>query len=98
MGRRREPCKLYELKKKLFLKVRDMPFEVIPGTSLDYQRALVSIEKYKRGSCTSKHFYLGKIYREIDTNSNILYVTYIFFWDEQDFLDSELKNLAKELS
>lgn len=88
--------KLYELKKRLFLKVRDIPFEIIPGTSLDYQKALRSIEIYKKGSCTAKHFYLGRIYQKIGIE-DVLYVTYIFFWDEQNFINNELKNLAKRL-
>ncbi len=81
--------------KKLFVKVRDLPFEVIPGTSLDYQKAIESIEKYGRGSCTSKHFYLGKLYEEIGLD--VSYVTYTFYWEEQKFLSERLKQLSRNL-
>jgi len=89
--------RLEELKKMLFLEVRDMLFEVIPGTSVNYRKAIESIEKYRKGSCTSKHFYLGKIYSELFPSSKILYITFIFYWEEQDYISSELMKLAKKL-
>ncbi len=86
---------LYELQKRLFLEVRDMPFEIIPGTSLDYQKAIESIKKYKKGSCTSKHFFLGYLYQQLGLN--VLYKTYLFYWVDQEFLNEELRHLARNL-
>lgn len=86
---------LYELQRKLFLKVRDTPFEVIPGTSLNYQKAIESIEKYRKGSCTSKHFFLGHLYQQLGLG--VSYVSYLFYWEDQEFLTEELRRLARNL-
>jgi len=87
---------LEKLQKKLFLEVRDIPFEFVPGTSLNYRKSIESMKKYKKGSCTPKHFYLGNLY-EKQLRLNVLYVTYIFYWTDQEFLSKHLRYISRHL-
>jgi len=85
----------YEYKKKMFEEVRDIPFEIVFGASIDYQKAIESLKIHKKAGCTSKHLYLGNFYEKL--GSKVLYLTYIFYWEDQEFLNRHLKNLSKNL-
>ncbi|MEM5766084.1 MAG: hypothetical protein QW423_00345 [Candidatus Aenigmatarchaeota archaeon] len=80
----------------IFEKIRDMPFEVMPNISLDYEKSIESILVYKKGSCTSKHFLLGELYKRLYIP--IKYVTYVFYWyDLEVSYPIKLKKLASKL-
>jgi len=87
--------KLVDREKELFYRVRDTPFAFVPGTAFDYQKAIESIEKLNKGSCSSKHFYLGYLYER--EGLDVDYVTYAFFWEDQEYIPPELKRETKHL-
>jgi len=81
--------------KELFYRVRDIPFAFVSGTAFDYRKAIESIETLNKGSCSAKHFYLGHLYEK--EGLDVDYVSYVFFWEDQEYVPNELKNEAKHL-
>jgi hypothetical protein len=70
-----------ELKKRIsvFNRIRDIPYAIIPQmrNSLDGPRMLL---KEMRGSCSPKHFLLGRMFQMLDLK--VRYVTYPFLYSE----------------
>jgi len=84
-----------EARIRVFEGVRDIPYEVIPRirTSRDGPRGILEMG---RGSCTPKHFLLGRMFEAMGLG--VRYVTYPFPWDQKgvDYPD-ELRRLAAKL-
>ena len=80
---------------KIFEKIRDIPYAVIPEF-IDPERGPVGILTKNNGSCSPKHFLLGIMYRKLEIP--IKYVSYPFYWGELD-ADAPLnvRKLADEM-
>lgn len=73
-----------------------MPFEILHNTSTNLINSIESILKFRKGSCTSKHFLLGLLYEKL-YECNVEYDSYLFYWEDQDYLPKELKEYAKNV-
>jgi hypothetical protein len=80
----------------IYVNIRDIPFEVIPNITFDYDRSLEAILTRFRGSCTPKHLLLSKLYEKMGIN--VEYVVYVFYWSDLDVkYPPSLRELASKL-
>ena len=83
-----------EARVNIFGKIRDMPYAVIPGLvdGQDY----IDILRLGTGSCTPKHFLLGRMYERLGLL--VLYAVYPYRWDDGLFdYPPHLRRLAAGL-
>ena len=78
----------------IFEGIRDIPYAIIP--ELNTPSRCEDILRIGRGSCSPKHFLMGKMYGRLGID--VLYIVYPFRWDEVevDFPPS-LKRLSREM-
>ncbi len=81
--------------KSFFEWIRDMPFEVRKGEK-GYLADITYILRERRGSCSPKHYLLGRIYEKMGLD--VVYMIHPFLWQDQniDFPNS-LKKLSKRM-
>lgn len=76
--------------------IRDIPFGVVPRSSVDYRQGLEQVLNRNVGSCSPKHFLLGEMYDRLSIP--VKYATYPFYWDELGVeYPPHIKKLADEM-
>jgi hypothetical protein len=79
----------------LFEHVRDIPYAVIPNIR-NCESGPSELLKGMRGSCTPKHFLLGRLFEMLGLK--IRYATFPFSWDDPDIrYPDEIRELARSL-
>jgi hypothetical protein len=79
----------------LFEHVRDIPYAVIPHIR-NYESGPAELLRGMCGSCTPKHFLLGKLFERLGLD--IKYATFPFSWDDPDIrYPDEIRELARAL-
>lgn len=80
-----------------FQYARDIPYKVVLNRSAVTVRGIVNdIKKRHEGSCTSKHYLLGKKLEKM--GMGVHYTTFPFLWYEQPIeLPTTIKKMAKKM-
>ena len=79
----------------IFQHIRDIPYAILPEL-INYQTGPKKLLQYKKGSCSPKHFLLGKMFQKLGLK--VQYVTYPFYYSQQDFIFSKrFKDLIEQL-
>ena len=77
----------------VFSRIRDMPYEIIAELKDPYEGPAKTLLA-GRGSCTAKHFLLGKMLSLLEIP--VQYVTYPFYWNDPDIAyPPQLRELAE---
>lgn len=66
---------------EVFTQIRDMPYEIIAELKDPIEGPARTLQA-GRGSCTAKHFLLGKMFSLLEIE--VQYVTYPFYWNDPD--------------
>ena len=78
----------------IFYGIRDIPYAIIP--ELNTPSRCEDILSLGRGSCSPKHFLMGKMYGKLGID--FLYIVYPFRWDEVEVdYPPSIKRLAKDM-
>ncbi len=79
----------------VFEHVRDIVYAVVPELR-NFDSGPEGLLAGMRGSCTPKHFLLGRLFERMDLE--IRYVTYPYSWDDADIAyPAEIRRLAAKL-